>query len=136
MPANCSLQGCEKIFLLINRDGRNLFSQKTVNLWNLLLQAMKVKSLGIFKAEADRFLVSQGMKGYGEKENGSAHDEMAEQTHWAKWSNSAPISYGLVGAWLSTQESHPILTDINQLDTQLETGTHNFLVHVVQTVSE
>ena len=47
---------------------RRKFFSKMVNLWNpLLLNAVEAKSLGPFKAEIDRFLISQAVKGYEEK---------------------------------------------------------------------
>ena len=47
---------------------RNFFSQRVVNLWNPLLQlAVEAKTLGIFKMEIDRFLISKNIKGYREK---------------------------------------------------------------------
>ncbi|XP_072107366.1 uncharacterized protein [Mobula birostris] len=47
---------------------KNFFSQRVVNLWNLLPRAaVEAKSLGVFKAEICRYLSSQGIKGYGEK---------------------------------------------------------------------
>ena len=39
-----------------------------MNLWNSLPQkAVEAKSVDIFKAEIDRFLISTGVRGYGEK---------------------------------------------------------------------
>ena len=39
-----------------------------VYLWSSLPQlAVEARSLGIFRAEVDRFLIGQGVKGYGEK---------------------------------------------------------------------
>ena len=39
-----------------------------VNLWNYLPQkAVEAKSMDIVKTEVDRFLISTGVRGYGEK---------------------------------------------------------------------
>eukprot|EP00061_Rhincodon_typus_P003032 g19115.t1 len=47
---------------------RNFFSQRVANMWNPLPQkVMEAKSLSLFKKETDRFLLSKGIKGYGEK---------------------------------------------------------------------
>ena len=60
-----------------------------MNLWNSLSQiAVDAGTVSKFKQELDRFLI-----GYGDEENIS-HDRMAERIRWAKWPNSAPISYG------------------------------------------
>eukprot|EP00061_Rhincodon_typus_P018453 g47626.t1 len=46
---------------------RNFFSLRLVTLWNSLLKrATEAKSLSVFKTEIDRFLISKGIKGYGE----------------------------------------------------------------------
>ena len=46
---------------------RNFFSQRVANLWNTLsLKAVEAKSMDVFKAEIDRFLISMGVRGYGE----------------------------------------------------------------------
>ena len=47
---------------------RNFFSQRMVNLWNLLPQkAVEARSLTVFKTEIDRFLINKGIRGYGVK---------------------------------------------------------------------
>ena len=47
---------------------RNYFSQKVVNLWNSLPQSAVDAGIGSkFKEELDRFLIGNGLKGYGEK---------------------------------------------------------------------
>ncbi|GCC19456.1 hypothetical protein chiPu_0000004 [Chiloscyllium punctatum] len=46
---------------------RHFFSQRVVGLWNSLPQsAVDAGTLNVFKAEIDRFLLSRGIKGYGE----------------------------------------------------------------------
>ena len=47
---------------------RNYFSQRVVNLWNSLPQsAVDAGTVSKFKEELDRFLIGNGLKGYGEK---------------------------------------------------------------------
>ena len=47
---------------------RNYFSQRVVNLWNLLPQSAEdAGTESKFKEELDRFLIGSGLKGYGEK---------------------------------------------------------------------
>jgi len=46
---------------------RNFFSQRVVGLWNSLSQrAVEAGTLSVFKTEIDKFLISRGIKGYGE----------------------------------------------------------------------
>ena len=46
----------------------NFFSQRVVNLWNLLSQkAVEARSLKVFKTKIDRFLINKEIRGYGEK---------------------------------------------------------------------
>ena len=47
---------------------RNFCCRMVVNLWNSLPQtAVEATRMDIFKAEIDRFLISMGVRGYGEK---------------------------------------------------------------------
>ena len=47
---------------------RKKFSQRVVDLWETLPHtAVEDQSLRVFKEEIDRYLISQGIKGYGEK---------------------------------------------------------------------
>ena len=47
---------------------RNYFSQRVVNLWNSLPQSVvDAGTMSKFKEELDRFLIGNGLKGYGEK---------------------------------------------------------------------
>ena len=47
---------------------RNFFSQRVVGLWNSLPQrAVEAGTLSVFKTEIDKFLISRGIKGYGER---------------------------------------------------------------------
>ena len=47
---------------------RNYFSQRVVNLWNSLSQsAVDAGTVSKFKEELDRFLIGNGMKGYGKE---------------------------------------------------------------------
>ena len=44
---------------------RNVFRQRVVNQWNSLPpKAVEAKSIDIFKAENDRFLINTGVRGY------------------------------------------------------------------------
>jgi len=46
---------------------RNFFTQTVVNLWNSLpSEAVEATLLNVFKEKIDRFLISKGIKGYGE----------------------------------------------------------------------
>ena len=46
---------------------RNFFTQRVVNVWNSLpSEAVEATSLDVFKARIEKFLNSQGIKGYGE----------------------------------------------------------------------
>ena len=47
---------------------KNYFSQRVVNLWNLLSRsAVDAGTVSKFKEERDRFLIGNGLKGDGEK---------------------------------------------------------------------
>jgi len=47
---------------------RNFISQREVNLWNSFPQrAVEAGSLSMFEVETDRFLISKGIEGYGNK---------------------------------------------------------------------
>ncbi|XP_051873382.1 RNA-directed DNA polymerase from mobile element jockey isoform X2 [Pristis pectinata] len=47
---------------------RSFFTQRVVKLWNSLPRtAVEARSVGVFKEEIDRYLNSQGIKGYGDK---------------------------------------------------------------------
>jgi len=47
---------------------RNFFSQRVMNLWTSLPhRAVEAKSLSVFNIEIDRFLINNGIKGYGQK---------------------------------------------------------------------
>ena len=47
---------------------RNFLSQRVMNLWNSLPQkTVEAGSMSVFKTEIDRFLINEGIKGYGEK---------------------------------------------------------------------
>jgi len=82
---------------------RNFFSlsEGGVNVWNWLPQrAVEAESLSMFKAETDRFLISEGIEEI-KRESGSwgfSHQVshwIAEQTRWAEWPTFVPMSCGL-----------------------------------------
>ena len=74
---------------------RNFLSQRVVNLWNYLPHAaVEARSLGVLKAEIDRFLIAKASKVMGRSQENEVESD--NNSAMMKWQSRLDGSNGLI----------------------------------------